>query len=53
MKGRIRRGQAAPADAIIAPLAGSFFDWDKEPAAYESARARLAAQILSSSRQRP
>ena len=31
------------------PLAESFFQWDKNPAAYETARARLAALILSTS----
>ncbi|MCX6904745.1 MAG: DUF4091 domain-containing protein [Verrucomicrobia bacterium] len=39
-------GQTAAAEAIVKPLAESFFQWDKNPAAYETARARLAALIL-------
>jgi len=42
-------GKAAEAEAIVKPLAESFSRWDRNPAAYESARARLAALILSSS----
>jgi len=42
-----RLGKAAEADAIVAPLAGSFFSWEKDPVVYEKARARLAALILS------
>lgn len=41
-----RQGQAPAADAIVAPLAGSFFVWNRDPAAYEKARAALAALIL-------
>ena len=40
-------GKAAEADAIVKPLTASFFQWDKDPAAYETARARLAALLLS------
>ena len=42
-------GKAAEAEAIVKPLTESFFQWDKDPAAYETARARLAALILSAS----
>lgn len=38
-------GKAAGADRIVKPLAGSFEQWDKAPAAYEQARAALAALI--------
>jgi len=31
----------------VKPLTASFFQWDKDPAAYETARVRLAALILS------
>ena len=47
-----RQGKAAEADAIVAPLAGSFFSWEKNPVAYEQARARLADLILSGSKRR-
>jgi hypothetical protein len=42
-----RRGKAAEADKIVTPLAGSFFQWEKNPAAFDAARAKLAALILS------
>jgi hypothetical protein len=42
-------GKAAEAEAIVKPLAESFFQWDRNPAAYETARSRLAALILSAS----
>jgi len=41
-----RAGKAAEAEAIIKPLAESFFTWEKNPAAYEAARAQLAALIV-------
>lgn len=41
-----RRGLAAEAEKIILPLAGSWFQWEKDPAAYEAARAKLAELIL-------
>ncbi len=44
------QGKASEADAIVAPLAGSFFAWDRDPAAYEKARAVLAALILGESK---
>ena len=30
-----------------APLAGSWFEWEKDPAAYETARAKLAERIMA------
>src|SRR5579862_340168 len=43
-----RLGKSAEAEKIVRPLAGSFFEWEKNPAAYETARAQLAALIESS-----
>jgi hypothetical protein len=43
-----RQGKAAEAEAIVRPLAESFFTWEKDPAAYAVARAKLAALILAS-----
>jgi len=40
-----RAGRAKEAEAVVRPLAGSWFQWDKDPAAYERARARLAEMI--------
>jgi len=37
----------AEADAIVRPLAESWFKWDPDPAAYQAARAKLAALILA------
>lgn len=45
-----RRGRSAEADAVAKPLAASFFEWDKDPAAWESARARLAALLAPAAR---
>jgi hypothetical protein len=45
-------GKRAEADAIVAPLAGSFFSWEKNPLAYEKARAGLADLILSGPKRR-
>jgi hypothetical protein len=42
-----RSGQAAAAEQIVLPLAGSFFEWDPDPAAYDRARAALADRILA------
>jgi len=47
-----RQGKASEADAIVAPLAGSFFSWERNPVAYEKARARLADLILSGPKRR-
>ena len=44
------QGKASEADAIVAPLAGSFFAWHRDPVAYEKARAVLAALILGESK---
>jgi hypothetical protein len=44
------QGKASEADAIVAPLAGSFFSWEKDPALYEKARASLARLIISGTR---
>jgi hypothetical protein len=40
-----RSGKTADAQKIVRSLTGSFFQWEKDPAAYETARARLAAMI--------
>jgi hypothetical protein len=42
-----RAGRAAEAEPVVLPLAGSWFEWDKDPAAYDAARSRLAALILA------
>ncbi len=42
----VQLGQRAEADAIVAPLAGSFFSQEKNPVAYEKARPGLADLIL-------
>jgi len=47
-----RQGKASEADAIVAPLAGSFFSWEKNPVAYEKARAKLAELILAGPKRR-
>jgi len=40
-----RTGKAKAAEAVVLPLAGSWYEWKKDPAAYERARARLAEMI--------
>jgi hypothetical protein len=40
-----RAGLAAEAEEVVLPLAGSWFQWEKDPAAYEKARAKLADLI--------
>lgn len=40
----------AEARGEVRSLSQTFFQWDKDPVAYEQARAKLAALILSSSR---
>jgi hypothetical protein len=42
-----RAGLAAEAESVVLPLARSFFQWEKDPAGYEQARAKLAGIILS------
>jgi hypothetical protein len=41
-----RAGIAAEAEKIVLPLAGSWLEWEKDPAAYDKARAALAELIL-------
>jgi hypothetical protein len=43
-----KRGRKLEVDAIVARLACSFQDWEKDPAAYASARAALAQLNLNS-----
>ena len=43
-----RKGLAAEAEKIILPLATSWFQWEKSPAAYQAARAELARLIVGS-----
>jgi len=45
-----RNGLAEKAQKLIMPLAGSWFDWETDPAAYEKARARLAEMIVAASK---
>lgn len=45
-----RLGKAAEADKIVRRLTESWFQWDKDPAAYEKARAELAALIVAGSK---
>lgn len=42
-----RSGLASQAEKLILPLAGSWFQWETDPAAYEKARAKLAEMILA------
>ena len=42
-----RAGLADKAQQAILPLATSWFQWEKDPAAYQRARAALAAMILA------
>ncbi|MGO8678617.1 MAG: DUF4091 domain-containing protein [Limisphaerales bacterium] len=42
-----RSGKAEEARNVVRSLTRSFFQWDKDPAAYEQARARLAAMIVA------
>ena len=41
-----RAGLAKEAEKVIMPIAGSWYKWDEDPAAYEEARAKLAELIL-------
>ena len=45
-----RNGLAEKAQKLIMPLAGSWFDWEIDPAAYQKARARLAEMIVAASK---
>ena len=40
-------GRGAEAEEAVLPLARSWFDWEKDPAAYETARATLAQLVLA------
>jgi len=42
-----RAGRSAEAEKIVLPLAGSFFQWDPDPGAYEKARSELAAILMA------
>ena len=42
-----RAGKVEAAQKIVLPLAGSWFEWQKDAAAYEAARAKLAELIVS------
>ena len=42
-----RTGRDADAGKVVLPLAESWFQWQKDPAAYDTARARLAEMIVS------
>lgn len=42
-----RLGQAAEAQKVVRALTQTFFQWDKDPVAYEKARAKLAAMITA------
>ena len=46
-----RLGKSDEAEKIVRPLAESFFEWNRNPAAYETARVQLAALIVSSANQ--
>ena len=40
------RGQSEAAQEIVLSMAGTWFQWEEDPAAYETARVRLARLIL-------
>jgi hypothetical protein len=42
-----RAGKSAEAQAIVATLTNSWFDWERDPAAYEASRRALAQLIVS------
>jgi hypothetical protein len=46
-------GRAAEAEKIVLPLAASWFEWEKSPAAYDKARAALAELILKAPKPPP
>ena len=45
-----RQGLGQKAQEIVLPLAGTWFTWEKDPAAYEAARARLAELIVKAAK---
>jgi hypothetical protein len=46
-----RLGKAAAAQQVVRSLTPTFFQWEKDPLAYEQARARLAAMIVAAQTQ--
>ena len=42
-----RLGEAAEAQQVVRSLTDSFFQWEKDPAAYEKARTKLAMMIVA------
>ncbi|MGD0091799.1 MAG: glycoside hydrolase domain-containing protein [Planctomycetota bacterium] len=42
-----RAGKADEAEKLVRPLAESWFKWEKDPAAYQAARAKLAALLAA------
>jgi hypothetical protein len=42
-----RSGKAAEAQELVRSLTQTFFQWEKDPVAYEQARARLTAMIIA------
>ncbi len=42
-----RLGRRGEAEGIVLPLAASWFEWNPNPADYQTARSRLAQQILA------
>jgi hypothetical protein len=42
-----RLGKAAEAQEVVRSLTETFFQWEKDPAAYDEVRARLAAMIVA------
>lgn len=42
-----RLGKAAEARKVVRSLTETFFQWEKDPVAYETARAKLAAMIVA------
>lgn len=47
-----RSGKAAEAQEVVRSLTQTFFQWEKDPVAYEKARARLAAMIVAAQKPR-
>jgi len=45
-----RAGRSGEAARVVAPLAESWYKWNRDPAAYDNARAKLAAMILRANR---
>jgi hypothetical protein len=47
-----RLGKAADAQKVVRSLTETFFQWEKDPVAYEQARAKLAAMIAAATPER-